>query len=81
MAGTEHVCPKHPDTPGAWVEGTVDRCPYHGLRAKPNMTAGLKRLIRDNRSGISSRDVERSVIQEAKREGRDLARPADYPHL
>ena len=37
--------------------------------------------MKENRSGISSRDIERSVIAEAKKEGRDLARPADFPHL
>ena len=47
----------------------------------PNRKPGLARLIKENRSGISSRDIERSVIAEAKKDGRELGRPADFPHL
>lgn len=40
--------------------------------------ANIARLVHERETGISSRDVERSVIQSARAEGRDLARPADY---
>jgi len=41
----------------------------------------IKRLRAENASGISSRDIERDVVESAKAEGRELARPSDYPHL
>ena len=40
--------------------------------------ANLRRLRHERETGISSRDVERSTIEAAKRDGRELARPADY---
>jgi len=43
--------------------------------------ANIKRLQAERESHTSSRDIERSIVQSAKAEGRDLARPADYPHL
>lgn len=41
----------------------------------------IRRLQMERESHTSSRDIERSIIKSAKEEGRDLARPADYPHL
>jgi hypothetical protein len=38
----------------------------------------IARLQAERESGISSRDIERSVIASARAEGRELARPADY---
>ena len=41
----------------------------------------IKRLQMERESHTSSRDVEREIVRAAKKEGRELARPADYPHL
>jgi len=43
--------------------------------------ANIKRLQMERESHTSSRDVERSIIKSAKEEGRDLARPSDYPNV
>lgn len=40
--------------------------------------ANIKRLRAENASGISSRDIEREIVQSAKSEGRELARPSDF---
>ncbi len=75
---TSHICPAHPATPGAWVEGTVARCDHHNKMGVPVKSPGILRLKKENETGISSRDIEKSIIREAKKDGRDLHRPSDF---
>lgn len=78
---TQHVCVKHPDTPGEWVDGTLGGCPYHIRAGVPNYSPGSLRLRKELESGQSMREVEKEIVDSAKAEGRDLARPSDFPHL
>lgn len=50
------------------------------LRGQPPMV-NIKRLQMERESRTSSRDIEREIVESAKAEGRDLARPADYPNV
>ena len=70
---TEHICPGK-----GWVEGTVAHCARHNKSGVPVSSPGLLRLKKENASGISSKEMEQSIIREAKKDGRDLHRPSDF---
>lgn len=38
-------------------------------------------LIRDREQHTTQREIERDIINAAKEDGRDLARPSDFPNL
>jgi hypothetical protein len=44
----------------------------------PVKSPGIMRLKLENATGISSNDMEKSIIREAKKDGRDLHRPSDF---
>jgi hypothetical protein len=75
---TSHICPRHPAKPGEWVDGTVARCEHHNHDGVPNVSPGIMRLRSENETGISSNDIEKNIIEEAKESGRDLHRPSDF---
>lgn len=75
---TEHICPRHPDKPGEWVDGSVKGCDHHNKSGVPNVSPGIMRLRSENETGISSNDIEKNIIEEAKKSGRDLHRPSDF---
>ena len=67
-----------------WRPGaTCDDCAlalqrrYQALRGVVP-AANIRRLQHERESGMSSRDVEREVIESARRDGRELARPSDF---
>jgi len=74
----------HPDEwrPGATCDDcrAAYRARLDALRGHvPN--ANIKRLQVERESGTSSRDIEREIVETAKAEGRELARPSDYPNV
>lgn len=67
-----------------WRPGaTCDAC-AHALQDRYDRLRGvvpaanIRRLQHERETGTSSRDVEREVIESARREGRELARPSDF---
>lgn len=38
----------------------------------------IRRLRKQNEAGVTSRELAKDIVESAKREGRDLARPSDF---
>ncbi len=50
---TQHLCDNHPDTPGDWASGSVDRCPHHDRLTSVGRVrgSGKQRRIDDAKAG------------------------------
>ena len=46
--------------------------------ARKTVRFNVRRLRRQNEAGLTSREIAHDIVDRAKAEGRDLARPADY---
>lgn len=77
----EHLGVSHPDE---WLPGhTCDRCRQDLAQRLLELRGdvphvNIRRLQMERETGMSSRDVEREVIESARKEGRELARPSDF---